>query len=205
MNLSADLARHGYALADAFLGSAATAALLDSARELDARGLLVHKTAASGAMPNSLAMQMRQDRALRIDAFGASLLCQHSLDQAPCQRLEARLTEAIAEVRSQLDPLLDSQPDVLQLAHYPGQGSYYMTHRDRDSTTPTRSLSLVYYLNERAPEWNLSEHAAKFRLLHARRHNTLHPLPPEAAKGTVALATSALTSPQHDSRTRVRL
>jgi SM-20-related protein len=164
MNLSADLARHGYALADAFLGSAATAALLDSARELDARGLLLHKTAASGAMPNSLAMQMRQDRALRIDAFGASLLCQHSLDQAPCQRLEARLTKAITEVRSQLDPLLDSQPDVLQLAHYPGQGSYYMTHRDRDSTTPTRSLSLVYYLNERAPEWNLSEHGGGLHL-----------------------------------------
>ena len=116
MNVS-HLTSRGYTLVDGFLGSAAAAALLVGARELDARGLLLHKTAASGAAAlaapqHSLAMQMRQDRALRLDAVGISLLCRYGAgDQAPCQLLHARLNEMIAQIQRPRRELVEEAVD----------------------------------------------------------------------------------------------
>ena len=39
-----------------------------------------------------------------------------------------------------------------------------MTHRDRDTTTPTRSLSFVYYMNPAVPAWNISEDGGALQL-----------------------------------------
>ena len=168
--LSAD----GYAVWEGFLGSTNAEQLLQGAKSLDERGLLRHKAAASaGTALGQLSLSMRRDRGMRLDWLGGQatgLLCGD--DKTACRLLTQRLGEAIEALRT-LDPLLEPSPEVLQLAHYPGEGAFYVTHRDRDLSEPRRALSFVYYLNPLEPAWNMTESGGALHLYKAGTEDQL--------------------------------
>ena len=168
------LSTDGYAVREGFLGSTNAELLLQGARSLDERGLLRHKVAANaGSALGQLSLSMRRDRGMRLDWLGGQatgLLCGD--DKTACRTLTQRLGEAIEALQA-LDPLLEPLPEVLQLAHYPGEGAFYVTHRDRDLSEPRRSLSFVYYINPPMPAWNLTESGGALHLYKAGTEDQL--------------------------------